>query len=99
LSATANAERDVRKLWGVKGVSNLITVKPRVRASELKDKIEQALVRSVKTDAERITVEVEGSKVILEVTVRSWAEREEAERAASLASGVTWVDNRITISY
>jgi len=94
-----NAERDVRKLWGVKGVSNLITVKPRVRASELKDKIEQALVRSVKTDAERITVEVEGSKVILEGTVRSWAEREEAERATWLAPGVTSVDNRITISY
>ncbi len=94
-----NAERDVRKLWGVKGVSNFITIKPRVRASELKDKIEQALIRSVKTDAERLTVEVEGSKVILEGTVRSWAERDEAERAAWLAPGVTSVDNRITISY
>jgi osmotically-inducible protein OsmY len=69
-----------------------------VTASDLKRKIEEALVRSVKTDAERITVEVQGSKVILKGTVRSWAEKDEAERAAWLAPGITGVDNRITIS-
>ncbi|MEH1964308.1 MAG: BON domain-containing protein [Nostoc sp.] len=65
-----DAERVVRRLLGVKGVTNLITVKPRVTPSELKQKIEQALVRSAETDAQRITVEVEGSKVILKGTVR-----------------------------
>jgi len=94
-----DAERVVRRLTGVQGVTNLIVVKPRVTASDLKRKIEEALVRSVKTDAEHITVEVEGSKAILKGMVRSWAEKEEAERAAWLAPGITEVDNRITISY
>jgi osmotically-inducible protein OsmY len=92
------AERVVRRLTGVKGVTNLIVVKPRVTPSEIKQKIEQALVRSAQMDAQRITVEVEGSKVVLKGTVRSWAERQEAERAAWSAPGVTEVDNRIIVS-
>jgi osmotically-inducible protein OsmY len=94
-----DAERVVRRLTGVRGVTNLITVKPRVTSTELKEKIQSAFLRSAQTDAQRITVEVQGTKVILKGTVRSWAEREEAERAAWLAPGVTAVDNRITVSY
>ena len=93
-----DAERVVRRLSGVKGVSNLITVKPKVTAYDLKKKIEDALVRSAQIDADRITVEVQGNKAILRGTVRSWSEREEAERAAWAAPGVLSVDNRITIS-
>jgi osmotically-inducible protein OsmY len=74
-------------------------VKPRLTPSGLKEKIEEALLRSAKTDAERITVEVQGSKVILKGTVRTWMERQEAEQVAWSAPGVTSVENRITISY
>jgi osmotically-inducible protein OsmY len=92
-----DAERAVRRLAGVKGVSNLLLVRPRVTPSELKKQIEQALVRTAELDAKRITVDVDGSKVILKGTVRSWAEKKEAERQAWLAPGVSSVDNRIMI--
>jgi osmotically-inducible protein OsmY len=91
------AERAVRRLLGVKGVSNLITVKPAASPSDLKRKIQDALVRNAQIDADGITVEVEGSKTILKGKVRSWAEREEAERVAWLAPGITSVDNRISL--
>jgi osmotically-inducible protein OsmY len=91
------AERAVRRLFGVRGVSNLITVKPGATPSDLKKKIENALVRNAQIDAERITVEVQGSKAILRGKVRSWAERQEAERVAWLAPGITSVDNQISL--
>lgn len=92
------AEEAVRRVRGVKGVSNLITLKPQVQPSDIKSKIEEAFRRNAELDAKSITVEANGSEVILRGTVRSWAERKEAERAAWQAPGVTKVDNRIAIS-
>ncbi len=92
------AERAVQRLSGVKGVTNLITVKPRLSPSDLKQQIERALIRNAETDARNITVEVQGSKVILRGTVRSYAEKQAAEDTAWSAPGVSEVDNRIVIS-
>jgi osmotically-inducible protein OsmY len=93
-----DAERAVQRLAGVRGVTNLITVKSRPKPQDFKKKIEDALVRSAETDAQQISVEVQGSKVILRGTVRSWAEKKEAERVVWSAPGVTSVDNQIVIS-
>jgi len=92
------AETAVKRVRGVKGVTNSIVVKPTVAAHEVRRKIEDALRRSAELDASRITVEANGSEVILRGTVRAWAERQEAERAAWAAPGVTKVDNRISVS-
>lgn len=93
----AAAEKAVRDLTGVKGVVNLVEVKPRASTVEVKAAIEAALKRSAEVDASRITVEADGDKVILRGSVRSWSEREEAERAAWRSPGVRFVDNRITV--
>jgi len=94
-----DADRVVRRLTGVHGVVNLLTVRPLPHPSptQLKQDIENALVRSAETDASRIQVEVRDGKVILKGTVRAWAERKEAERVAWRGTGVTAVENQIVI--
>lgn len=91
------AERTVRSITGVKGVTSLITVRVRPTPSDLKKKISDALERGAEFDAERITVEVHGNKAILRGTVRSFAERRDAERAAYKAPGITEVENRLVV--
>lgn len=93
-----NAERAVRRIKGVRSVINSLRVKPGADPGEIKQKIAEAFKRSAVLDANRITVETSGSEVILKGTVRSWAERQEAERAAWAAPGITVVDNRLVIS-
>jgi osmotically-inducible protein OsmY len=92
------AERAVRPLKGVKGIINDIKTKPRVEPSDIKQKIQEAFRRSAEVDANQITVETSGGEVILKGKVRSWLERDEAERVAWRAPGVTKVDDRIVVS-
>ncbi len=91
------AESAVRYLTGIKGVTNLITVRVRPAPSDVKQRIKDALQRGAAFDADHITVEMDGNKAILRGTVRSYAEMRDAERAARNAPGVSEVDNRLTV--
>ena len=92
------AARAVRDLTGVRGVSNEIVVQPPVNAGDVQAKIEAAFKRSAEIDARRIAVTAQDGKVILTGNVRSWAERQEAERAAWAAPGVTRVEDRLSVT-
>jgi osmotically-inducible protein OsmY len=90
-------ERAVRSITGIRGITNLVTVRARPAPEEIKAKIKEALQRAAQLDADRIQIEVDGSKVILNGTVRSYAEKRDAERAVRNAPGVTEVENRLVV--
>ncbi|HEX5596416.1 MAG TPA: BON domain-containing protein [Micromonosporaceae bacterium] len=94
------AERAVRRMSGVRGVTNLINVRPHPTPSrdDLSGRIRDALMRSAETDADLITIEVMDDTVVLQGTVRSWSERQEAERIAWSAPGVAEVESRLTVA-
>ena len=92
------AFRTVRDLTGVKGVTNSVTLKTHVKSIDVRDKIETAFKRSAEVDARRVNVTALDGKVILSGNVHSWFERQEAERAAWAAPGVTQVEDRLSIT-
>ncbi len=92
------AEDAVRNLMGVILLNNKITIKPPVKPMDVKDKIESAFQRNALLDARRITVETHGGKVVLRGSVRTWAEREQVQRAAWAAPGVSEVESHIIVN-
>jgi osmotically-inducible protein OsmY len=82
----------------VKGVTNRIEVSALVSPRNIKREIKKALERSAKVDPKAVSVELDGTRVILSGVVKSWRERKEAERAAWAAPGISNVENKIEIA-
>jgi osmotically-inducible protein OsmY len=93
------AEEAVKRLKGVKGITNNIMLKPLITTFAVNGKIEAAIQRQATLDAKRIHVETENGKVTLAGTVASWVEREAAENVAWSAPGVIQVENKLLIEY
>jgi osmotically-inducible protein OsmY len=93
----AAAEGGTRSVRGVRGLSNQIQVKPRIMASDVKRKIEDALDRQADIEAKRISVTIEGDKVRLDGKVRAWFERDIVENAAWAAPGVRNVETHLMV--
>lgn len=93
------AENAVRDVAGVKGVSNLIWIKPKLTPAKVETAIKAAFERNALVDAKKIHAETSGNKVVLRGKVPNYAEREEAERVAWAAPGVFSVDNQLTVQW
>jgi osmotically-inducible protein OsmY len=91
------AEHAVREVRGVISVRDSIRLQPQLAPTEIKQRIEQAFRRSAAVDAQHVTVETRGAEVTLRGEVRSWAERDEAQRTAWAAPGVIEVRNELTV--
>jgi len=89
----------IRGLKGVRGVSNEITIKPRVQPADIKGNIRKALERKADLEANNIKVETIGNRVVLKGSARSWNERKAIAHAAWSTPGVALVDDEIVISY
>jgi osmotically-inducible protein OsmY len=94
------AERAVRDVTGVKGVSNLITVKPRVkpRPTEVEQRVQEAIARNADLDARSIWATTTNGVVHLYGHVHSLWEKRVAEEAAEAAPGVEKVENHIVVT-
>jgi osmotically-inducible protein OsmY len=92
------AEQAVRSLWGVRGITNNISVRPHVSVANVQGKIHEAFKRHADLDADKVHVTVSDGAVTLTGKVHSWHEREDAELAAWSAPGVTRVKNDLAIS-
>ena len=92
------ATETVRDLHGARGVSNVMTLKTKVKTSDVKNKIRETLQNQAAAEAARIKVWANGGKVILSGTVRTFSERSEVEKAAWESPGVTEVKSELRVA-
>lgn len=92
-----SASRAVENLMGVRNVINRLLLQNRITVADVQNKILSAFHRSATLDADKIEVEISGNKVMLRGTVRSLAEKEDAEEAAWCASGITRVESYLKV--
>jgi osmotically-inducible protein OsmY len=97
LAQRTDAEKAVRHIRGVRGVHNYIEVTPRTVERDARHRIIEALHRNADVEARALVVTVEGQTATLSGSVRSWLQREAAERAAGSAPGIARVDNRLIV--
>lgn len=93
-----SAYHAVKDLIGIHGVINHIIVRPRLSPVIVKDVIKKALERSAEIEADRINILTDGGRIVLKGKVRSWAERNEVERAVWATPGVIDVKDELTIA-
>lgn len=91
------AATDLRKLRGVVGLTNAVTLRPRATPADIETRIRDALRRNADVESEQVKVLVEGGKVKLEGQVHTWADREAVERAAWSAPGVHVVEDHVSV--
>jgi osmotically-inducible protein OsmY len=94
----STAENAIKYTMGVKGITNRISVKPRISAADVKTKIEGAFARRAQLDANQIKVDSIDNKVVLRGNVRSWQAKDQAEQAAWSAPGVSSVENNVVVT-
>ena len=92
-----NAEKTVRPLMGVLGVSNQITIKACITPADVSTRIRDALKRHAERESKQVEISVTGSQVTLSGSVDSWAERTAAAGAAWSAPGIMSVVNNIKV--
>lgn len=91
------AKDAVKDLQGVKGISNLVTVRPAASTFLIKDNIKKALQRMANIEADNIAILTEEKTITLKGKVRSCREKEEVEQVVWSTPGVSAVKDELEI--
>lgn len=92
------AERAVKYVTGLKGVTNDIRIRETPKVSDVRERIRKELERTVDMEANRIAIDTSDGRVVLSGTVHSWYEDDAARRAAWSVPGVRAVDDRLVVA-